>query len=379
VLRVYLLAHLARASQDPLPRAQQSSMLDEAVALARRLDHPRALVESLRLRLSLDRSPDLISDRIQLIDEIMPLARRIDDRQLLMELLAFRVYDLAAIGDTASWSRDLDAHRRMADEIGEPFYVYNVQAMQPAPAINAGQFEEAERLAMAAMETGQQLGVNNVEGVLGVQMFTIRREQGRLREIAPIVRHFVEHRGAGAAWRPGLALIYADLGLEADARAEFERLAADDFASIPRDSLWQTSLCYLAEVCDYLQDRERAAVLYELLRPYAGLAVVVGNATVSLGATSRFLGQLATVTGRWDDAEMHFKHALELNGRMEAAPWLTHTRFQYSRLLLRRGLREDAERADSLLDEALAAARQYSMEGLLARTKPAAPPETPAN
>ena len=143
-----------------------------------------------------------------------------------------------------------------------------------------------------------------------MQMFTIRREQGRLREIAPLVRRFVEQHGVGAAWRPGLALIYADLGLEPEARAEFERLAANDFAAIPTRRTVADEPRYLTEVCDYLQDRERAGVLYELLRPYSELAVVVANATVCLGATSRFLGQLATVTGRWDEAEAHFQHAL---------------------------------------------------------------------
>ncbi len=102
------------------------------------------------------------------------------------------------------------------------------------------------------------------------------------------------------------------------AQAEFERLAADDFAGIPRDSLWQTCICYLAEVCGRLQDEKRATMLYGLLLPYADLTVVVGNATVCLGATSRFLGQLAAVLGRWDTAEAHFEHALRLNARMDA-------------------------------------------------------------
>ena len=49
---------------------------------------------------------------------------------------------------------------------------------------------------------------------------------------------------------------------------------------------------------------------------------------------------------------------------------LTHTRFQYSRLLLRRGRQEDMDRADTLLDEAIATSRRYSMEGLLSRADP---------
>ncbi len=84
------------------------TLLDEAVGMARRLGDPRALVESLRTRLSFDRGPERIQGRIELIDEMLELARRIDDKPLVMELLAFRVYDAVALGDTDSWVRDLE-------------------------------------------------------------------------------------------------------------------------------------------------------------------------------------------------------------------------------------------------------------------------------
>jgi len=369
VLRVYLMAHLAHGSQDTMPGEKRAALLDEAVAMARRLDDPRALIESLRLHLSVDRDPGQIAWRVKTLDEMLQLAQRVGDKQLALDVLAFRIYDLVALGDAASWSRDLDAHQRVADEIREPFYVYCARAMTVARAINSGHFQEAERLAGEAHAVGQQLGVDNADGVLGVQMFTIRREQGRLREVAPFVQHFVVERGAGAAWRPGLAVIYADLEQREDAAAAFQRLAADGFQSIPRDSLWQASLCYLVDVCDYLGDAEHAATLYDMLLPYADLTVMLGNATVCLGATSRFLGQLAATMARWQDSEAHFEHALALNGRMEAVPWIAHTRFQYSRQLMRRGRREDAERAVQLLDESIAAARQHGMYGLLSRIK----------
>jgi tetratricopeptide (TPR) repeat protein len=239
--------------------------------------------------------------------------------------------------------------------------------MKIAPALNAGRFAEAETLALEALACGQKLGVNNVEGVLGVQMFTIRREQGRLSEVAPLVKHFVEERGAGAAWRPGLALIYADLDQLEAARGEFERLAADGFAGIPRDSLWQTCICYLAEVCDRLDDPVRAAELYALLLPYAELTVVVGSASVCLGATSRFLGQLAAVRGDWDAAEAHFEHALHMNAGLDAPLWTAHTQLQYARMLQRRGRREDAEHVSRLLDDASVTAQELGMRGLMSR------------
>jgi tetratricopeptide (TPR) repeat protein len=369
VMRVYLLSHLARGSQDSMPAEQRIALLDDAVAMARRLGDPRALIESLRLRLSVDRTPERIERRIDTLDETIRLAERIGDKQLLMELISFRIYDLVAIGDGASWTSDLERHQRLADEVGEPFYHYLVRSMQVAPAISAGLFVEAERLAGEAHAIGQPLGVDNVDGVLGVQMFTVRREQGRLRELAPIVRHFVEERGAGAAWRPGLTLIYADLEDTQSATRGFEQLAADEFRSVPADSLWQASLCYLAEVCAYLRDPARAALLYDLLRPYADLTVVLGNATVCLGATARFLGQLAATMEQWDVAEEHFSAALDMNARMNAVTWTAHTLHQHALMLLQRGRHEDSERALRMLDEAVALARPRAMHGLLARIK----------
>jgi tetratricopeptide (TPR) repeat protein len=306
---------------------------------------------------------------METLDETLRLAEARGDKRMYMEQLNFRIYDVLALGDASSWNRDLDEHRKLADEVDDAFFQYLVRSMQVAQAINAGRFPEAERLAGEAHAIGQPLGVQNVDGVLGVQMFTIRREQGRLREVAPIVRHFVEERGAGAAWRPGLALIFADLEERALASAEFERLADDEFRSVPADSLWQASLCYLAEVCDFLQDSLRAELLYELLRPYSELTVVLGNATVCLGATSRFLGQLATTMAKWDLAETHFAHALEFNRRMNAVPWIAHTLYQHSRMLMRRGRREDAERAVSLLGEAVDLSRPLGMHGLAMRIK----------
>ena len=44
-----------------------------------------------------------------------------------------------------------------------------------------------------------------------------------------MVAYFVQHTAAAATWRPGLALVYSELGLAAEARAEFEVIAANGF------------------------------------------------------------------------------------------------------------------------------------------------------
>jgi tetratricopeptide (TPR) repeat protein len=297
---------------------------------------------------------------------MLEVAARVKNRHDQVEMHIYRLIDLVALGDADGWERGLVTLQKLVASIGETFYEFSATTMRTAKILQTGDFAAAEKMALDGFAVGQQLGVDNAEGVLGIQMFTLRREQGRLREIAPILKQFVDD-DASAAWRPGLALIFAELGQFDDARTELDRLALDEFAILPRDSLWQTSLAYLAEVCDYLQDTARAATLYRLLLPYAGHTVVVGNIVVCLGATSRFLGQLAALQGDWDAAERHFVHALELNARMDAAPWLAHTRYQYARMLKLRGQGDDWQRADELLEQSLAVAQSLGMQGLVER------------
>ena len=169
-----------------------------------------------------------------------------------------------------------------------------------------GRFEDSERLAQQAFAIGQRLQTETAAGIFGLQMFAMRREQGRLKEVEPAVKVFIQQHSAAAAWRPGLAVIYSELGRTTDARAEFENLAQHDFADLPRDAMWMGTMTYLVDVCTFLGDQVRADTLYQILLPFAGRNVVVGNGAACYGALSRYLGALATTLGRWDDARRAF-------------------------------------------------------------------------
>jgi len=198
-------------------------------------------------------------------------------------------------------------------------------------------------------------------------MFSLRREQGRLNELEPVVQHFVQQHTAAGAWRPGLVLIYTELGRTQEARAEFEHLAQHDFADLARDGLWMASVSYLADVCTVLGDTARAATLYQLLLPYAGRTVIVGTAVACYGAVDRYLGALAATQGHWDEAAQHFEDALVMNARMDAWPWLAHTQYQYASMLLMRDQADDHTKARELQRAALATARELGMRALEVR------------
>jgi tetratricopeptide (TPR) repeat protein len=83
---------------------------------------------------------------------------------------------------------------------------------------------------------------------------------------------------------------------------------------------------------------------------------------VPLDSTSRSLGILATLLGRFDDAARHFEEALRMNIRMGARPWVAHTEHHYSEMLAARGEPHDKPRARELAGRALANYRSLGMD-----------------
>jgi tetratricopeptide (TPR) repeat protein len=299
---------------------------------------------------------------------MLQLAQTVSDKQSLLDVLTdahmWRVYYLLELGDLQATDAELDAYARLAEERQQPFELCLATEVRSMRALMQGDFADSERLAQQALAIGQRMQTETAAGIFGLQMFTLRREQGRLKELAPVVRYFVQQHTVAGAWRPALALIYSELGLTQEAQEEFEHLAQHDFADLPRDGLWMASMTFLVDVCTFLGDRVRAATLYQLLLPYAGHMVVVGNAAACYGALSRYLGALATTLERWDEAERHFEDALAMNARMEAWPWLAHTQYQYATMLLARDQAGGGEKARELLTAALLTARELGMRAL---------------
>jgi len=130
------------------------------------------------------------------------------------------------------------------------------------------------------------------------------------------------------------------------------------------DAHWLRAYCLL-ELGDMpTMDAAIAATLYQLLLPYAERTVVIGNAVACYGAMSHYLGAFATTMGRWDTAAQHFEHALAMNARMDARPWLAHPQYAYATMLLARNQPGDGDKATALLDAALVTAHELGMHAL---------------
>jgi DNA-binding CsgD family transcriptional regulator len=269
--------------------------------------------------------------------------------------------------DLGSARAEAAALLETAEQTAQPFIIHVAEHYGSAIALCDGRLEEAEARARRSHEWSLLLTGRDASGVYGIQMFSVQRERGRLAELAPVVRILAGEATREGPWRPGLAALLAELGMEVEARRELSRLVADGLEPF-RESLWLASLAYMADAAAALGDEVVAALVYPELEPLAGANVMIGHLVSCYGAADRYLGMLATTLGEWDRAEEHFERGMELNRTMGADTWLARTAYEYARFVLSRP-GGDRSRADALLGEAAGLAERIGMPGLLARTQ----------
>jgi DNA-binding SARP family transcriptional activator/tetratricopeptide (TPR) repeat protein len=365
-LRARLLARLALElyySGDPERRLALS---EEAVELARQLGDPRTLATCLDARHYALWRPETVDERLEVAAELRRVAEETGDPELELEGAGWTVVDLLELGDVQGADVQIAAATKLAEALQRPIWLWWSSLLRCARAQLAGDFDEAERLADATLAIGRHGQTENAVNAYAQAMFNIRREQGRLAEVEPAVRAFIEQYPMLVAWRAGLALLLVELGRLDEARAEFQRLADSD---LPRDANWLIGVTLLAEVCGALGAGDRAAELYEALEPYAGRNVVVGRAATCNGAASRLLGILAAAMRSWECAEGHFISALAMHQRMGARPWNARTQVAYAEMLLTRRQRGDSARARELLADAIVTADALGMRVVAARAR----------
>ena len=107
----------------------------------------------------------------------------------------------------------------------------------------------------------------------------------------------VKRSPAGLAYLAGIATVFAATGRHDDARRAIEIVAADDFATVPLDMNWLSTIASAAEVCATLGDTKRARTVRSLLEPYADRMVISARAAHHQGSVTYFLARLATAVG----------------------------------------------------------------------------------
>jgi class 3 adenylate cyclase/tetratricopeptide (TPR) repeat protein len=370
--RCQLLCRLARAYSYIGDSENSAKCYSEGVNLARRLGDKTSLFELSVLSfvtLTTVNSITEANDRIARLDDLMRLSAGINNDDARGRALAVDVYISTELGNRARADRAVDRLEELGTLRQRLNLLWIARTARTMMAILDGSFTTAEALAGEALSLGRQTHGTEVEGVYGMQMFTIRREQSRLSEVAPVIKHLIEDNPDETTWLPGFALVAADLGYREAAQRRLNELARTGFA-MPLDAKRSASLSFLSEVAVSLGDTEAAQTIYDLLLAYKDMTITAGVATVCFGAASRYLGMLSAALGDFENAAGHFEHALEMNTANRSQPWLAHTQAEYANLLLKTGGKKAIEKAMSLSEQAWAIAAELDMVRLKTKLQP---------
>jgi DNA-binding CsgD family transcriptional regulator len=144
-----------------------------------------------------------------------------------------------------------------------------------------------------------------------------------------------------SVWRPGLAVLLAEVGMLEEARRELDAMSPGGFAAIARDSVWPACVTFLAEACIACRAVEHADTLLQELDRFAGQTLMVAM-SACFGPADRLRGAVCRILGRHDEARGHFVAALELCDRSGSPVWRARTLADWAEMALEAGERTHA-------------------------------------
>ena len=362
-LRARVLARLCEALTLRAPLERRQALAEEALAIVRRLGDDEVLAYVLLRTWWGTHTPNNLEQRLTVSRHVVDVASQLGGQVLLIEALCWLGSSLAELGDIAQVREISERIETLVAQAPQPYLQWLLSNIQAILAMLDRPTDELERRVWATFDLGQAPQNSSAMAALGGHMIYLRWLQGRMPEMHASTTAMADYFDY-PAYHAALGWVCAEIGLEHDARREFERFAANDFAGFPRDIFWFTGMAMLVFTSHHLRDRKRAAALYELLAPYGERVVIVSASSVSLGCVHAFLGILASVMERYELAEQHFEQAARRNREVGAAHMIAVADFYEADMLVRRGGPGDSERAQELIDHALEHTRAARLDGI---------------
>ncbi|MGP8058475.1 MAG: ATP-binding protein [Acidimicrobiales bacterium] len=353
--RALLLATLClELTHGPLDRRR--SLTAEAKAMAETLGDPTTMIDVLNLCNEPRQIPALFDERFADNTQALALAEQLGDPMRLFWSASRAEIDAVQGGRFEVANKCLDLMKRTSQQLHQPTLVWNTTRREAAHALVIGDPDSAEQLATEALEIGTKSGQPDAFTFYGTQLMIARFQQGRLGELVPLLADVVEENPGIPAYRAGLASAHLEAGDDDAARQLLEAASRDGF-TLPPDSTWFDGLIGYCWVAVELGHEPAAGQLLELLATYKNQTPFSG--VVPHTPVACYLGGLASLFGRFEEAETYFEIATNLNtaGNMRFAE--AKTALLWGRMLATRGAPGDLDRARELLEKSESLSSSY--------------------
>lgn len=304
--RARLLAMLGAALMGSADADRRERAALDALALADASDDPLLIARLAPDILRALWTPVTAELRAEISGRAVTAAAASGDPYLRFVVNVTAFNTAVSLGDAERARVALAAIHEVVDTHTEPRMRWTLSVIDTFAATMAGRFQEAERLAHASVELGMALGETDAFSIFASQFYVISTFAGRYAEILPVVDQVLATGETAMPFRLAHAIACAVTGRRDEAAAVLDAGRVGGFAAVPQDLLWLTSIVGYAVLAIELGDRDAVAELFPLLEPYAGQ--VAFNGVTSQGPVAAYLGRLASMLGRYDEAD-RFLHA----------------------------------------------------------------------
>ena len=336
-----------------------------AKAMAERLGDPVIELRVINLVAETLRSPVNLAERLVDCNRGLELSAGIDDPGARYWAVGNRMRATFEAGLLVESRQLFDEMKALAEEVGQPVMTWLALAIRGHWALFGGDLDEGERIVGEAFALGQASGQPDALVYYGGALIHSLWQRGNAESAMALLE-------PGAEANPGIPGYYAGLSRAAAQGGQVERAQelldaakTQSFEHLPMDLLWASGMSMYAECAVLLGDRVATELIFKKLEPWADQFAYIG--TYTEGPIAHYLGALATVLGRYDDAERHFALAPDMVTRLPAPFHLAHLRLELGRMQVARGGPGDGPAAVENLTAARTIAIERGYETVVAR------------
>ncbi|HUC13316.1 MAG TPA: hypothetical protein VMS00_02590, partial [Acidimicrobiales bacterium] len=346
--RALVLAALCSEIAHGSPLERRQALADEAEAIVKDSSDDTTSVRVLNHLYVPLQVPHLLEPALGRTTEALKRAERVGDPALIYWASMWRYETACRSGDSDELDRCLEIHGAMAKQLGQPVFTWGHTFLQAQRAFIAGDTDRAEMLATEALEIGTESGQPDAAIIYGTQLIMVRGQRGTMNELIPLIEQMASDAPEISPWMFGslLAKAHVEVDRTEEALAHLEAFAAAGF-DLQLDQVWLSGMVDFADAAVECEHATFAARLFELLAPWH--AQLPSTGASALPPVSHYLGGLAGVLGRYDEADAFFSQSATMSERMGAKFFAARTDLWWGILLARRNRPGDIEAATALL------------------------------